>query len=623
MARKGLLARGDTLPLIRRLWRDWMRPHARTLALVLFLVLLVAGATGLYPVLIKEAFDAFTAKDETAILLAPLFVIGVTSVKGFALLALTVLTNRVVTQIEADMQTALYGHMIEADLAQIGRESPAALTQRFTTDFLFIKEALTRLSTVFLREVATIVALIGAMLWIDPILTLVAAITVPFIAQPIGKIGKKLRRVAISTQEQTGQMASLITESLAGTRIAKTYGLEGYLKGKAARTFDEVRRLKMKAANARGRLDPLLEAGGGFAVAAVLVLIGQRIVSGGSTVGDFTGFVSALILAAQPIRALGNLNAIVQEAASALQRTFDVMDEIPRIQNKPDARPLAVSGGEVRFSNVEFSYNADQTALHHVDFVAEAGRTTALVGRSGSGKSTLLSLVPRLYDVTGGAVLIDGQDVRDVTLKSLRSAIAMVSQDVVLFDDTVRANIAFGRADATDDEIVAAGKAAAAHDFIMRLPQGYDTTVGPAGGRLSGGERQRVSLARAFLKDAPILLLDEATSALDSESERLVQDAIKRLMKGRTTLVIAHRLSTVRDADRIVVMEAGRIAEIGSHDALIAAAGDLSPASPPAIVARRRTDAGVAEHYSRRMIRSTRTCDQKPGRKSRSSASGS
>ena len=573
MARKGLFARGDTLPLIRRLWRDWMRPHARTLALVLLLVLLVAGATGLYPVLIKAAFDAFTAKDETAILLAPLFVIGVTSIKGFSLLALTVLTNKVVTRIEADMQTALYGHMIDADLAQIGRESPAALTQRFTTDFLFIKEALTRLSTVFLREVATIVALIAAMLWIDPVLTLVAGATVPFIAQPIGKIGKKLRRVAISTQEQTGQMASLITESLAGTRIAKTYGLEGYLKAKAATTFDDVRKLKMKAANARGRLDPLLEAGGGFAVAAVLVLIGQRIVSGGSTVGDFTGFVSALILAAQPIRALGNLNAIVQEAASALQRTFAVMDDTPLIQDKPDAKALAIKGGEVRFSAVEFSYNADQTALHHVDFIAEAGRTTALVGRSGSGKSTLLSLVPRLYDVTAGAVLIDGQDVRDVTLKSLRSAIAMVSQDVVLFDDTVRANIAFGRADATHEEIVEAGKAAAAHDFIMRLPQGYDTVVGPAGGRLSGGERQRVSLARAFLKDAPILLLDEATSALDSESERLVQDAIRRLMKGRTTLVIAHRLSTVRDADRIVVMEAGRIAEMGSHDQLIAAAG--------------------------------------------------
>jgi subfamily B ATP-binding cassette protein MsbA len=572
MARKPLF-RGDTAPLISRLWRDWVRPHARTLALVLVLVTLVAGATGLYPVLIKAAFDAFTERNEQAIMLAPIFVIAVTSIKGFSLLALTVLTNRVVTRIEADMQTALYGHLIDADLAQISRESPAAYTQRFTTDFLFIKEALTRLATVFLREVATIVALVGAMIWIDPVGTLVAAVTVPFLAYPIEKIGRKLRRVAVSTQEQTGQMASLITESLAGSRVAKTYRLENYLKAKAARTFDDVRDLKMKAANARGKLDPLLEAGGGFAVAAVLVLIGWRILSGGSSVGDFTGFVSALILAAQPIRALGNLNAIVQEAAAALQRTFQVMDEEPRIRDRPGARPLVVSSGEVRFSHASFRYREESAALDDVDIIAAGGRTTALVGRSGSGKSTLLSLVPRLYDVTGGAVLIDGQDVREVTQASLRDAIAVVSQDTVLFDDTVRANIAFGRPGATDAEIEAAARAAAAHDFIMAMPSGYESSVGPSGNRLSGGERQRISLARAFLKNAPILLLDEATSALDAESERLVQGAIRELMRGRTTLVIAHRLSTVRDAETIIVMEGGRVAETGSHRDLVAESG--------------------------------------------------
>jgi len=564
---------GDTLPAIRRLWRDWMRPHRGALAAVLGLVALVAGATGLYPVLIKAAFDAFSARDEHAILLAPLFVIAVTAVKGFSLLGLTVLTNRVVTRIEADMQTALYAHLIDADLAQLGRESPAALTQRFTTDFAFIKEALTRLSTVFLREVATIAALILAMLWIDPVLSLAAALVGPFIVHPIARLGQKLKRVATQTQEQVGEMASLVSESLAGARVAKTYGLEGYLKGRVAAAFDEIRRLKMKSANTRGRLDPLLEAGGGVAVAAVLVLIGWRILDGRSTVGDFTGFVSALILAAQPIRALGNLNAIVQEAGAALQRTFAKMDEAPKIRDRPGAAALAVTRGEIRFERVRFRYRDDVTALDGIDLAAPAGETTALIGRSGSGKSTLLSLVPRLYDVTEGAVLIDGQDVRDVTLRSLRGAIAVVSQDVVLFDDTIRANIAFGRPDATEDGIVEAAKAAAAHDFIMRLPEGYAAQVGHGGNRLSGGERQRVVLARAFLKDAPILLLDEATSALDSESERLVQAAIARLMRGRTTLLIAHRLSTVRDADLIVVMEEGRIVETGRHDALLARGG--------------------------------------------------
>jgi subfamily B ATP-binding cassette protein MsbA len=591
MASKSIL-RGDTLPLISRLWRDWMRPHRKTLAVVVVLVALVSGATGLYPVLIKAAFDAFDVKDARAIMLAPLFVIVVTSVKGFSLLALTVLTNKVVTRIEADMQTALYGHMIEADLSQIDRESPAALTQRFTTDFSFIREALTRLSTVFLRETTTLMALIAAMLWIDPVLTIVAAVIAPFFAYPVNKIGRKLRRVAASTQEQTGVMASLITESLAGTRIAKTYGLERYLKAKAAKTFDDVRDLKMKAANARGRMDPVLETGGGLAVAIVLMLIGQRILAGDSTVGDFTGFVSALVMAAHPVRALGNLNAIVQEAAAALHRTFDVMDQAPKIQDRPGAEPLRLTGGEIRFADASFSYDGEAAALDHVDLIAEAGQTTALVGRSGSGKSTLLSLVPRLYDATRGAVLIDGQDVRDVSLASLRQAVAVVSQDVVLFDDTIRANIAFGRSGASDEEIVNAAKAAAAHDFIMRMPEGYDTVVGPGGGRMSGGERQRISLARAFLKDAPILLLDEATSALDSESERLVQDAIRKLMKGRTTLVIAHRLSTVRNAEKIVVMEKGRVAETGSHEALIAKAGayarlhrlQLSDDSEPSLV---------------------------------------
>jgi ATP-binding cassette, subfamily B, bacterial MsbA len=564
---------GDTLPAIRRLWREWMRPYRGELAAVAALVALVAGATGLYPVLIKAAFDAFSARDERAIMLAPLFVVAVTAIKGFALLGLTVLTNRVVTRIEADMQTALYAHLIDADLAQLGRESPAALTQRFTTDFAFIKEALTRLSTVFLREVATIAALVAAMLWIDPVLTLAAALVGPFIARPIARLGQKLKRVATRTQEQVGDMASLVSESLSGARVAKAYGLEAYLKRRVANAFNEIRRLKMKSANARGRLDPLLEAGGGVAVAVVLVLIGWRILDGRSTVGDFTGFVSALILAAQPIRALGNLNAIVQEAGAALKRTFAKMDEAPEIRDRPDATALAVSRGEVRFDDVRFRYRDDVVALDGIDLVAPASQTTALIGRSGSGKSTLLSLVPRLYDATGGAVLIDGQDVRDVTLRSLRAAVAVVSQDIVLFDDTVRANIAFGRPDATEDEIVEAARAAAAHDFITRLPEGYGAQVGHGGNRLSGGERQRIALARAFLKDAPILLLDEATSALDSESERLVQAAIARLMRGRTTLVIAHRLSTVRDADLIVVMEEGRIVESGTHEALIARGG--------------------------------------------------
>ncbi|GJE71372.1 ABC transporter ATP-binding protein [Methylorubrum podarium] len=572
MARRPLL-RGDTLPLLGRLWREWLSPHRATLAVVLVLITVVGAATGLYPALIKAAFDAFDRKDMSALAYGPLIVIAVTSARGFALFGQTVLTNRVVTRVEADMQAALYAHLIDADLAQLGRESPAAFTQRFTTDFAFIKEALTRISTVLLRDVAMLAALVIALIWMDPLLTLAAAVTAPLVAGPVNRIGKRLRQVSTTTQEQMGATASLITESLQGARVAKTYALEGYLKGRAAQALDEVRRLKMKAANARGRLDPLMEIGGGLAVAGVLVLVGQRVMSGDRTVGDFTGYVAALLLAAQPARALGTLNAILQEAAAALSRYFALMDEQPTIREAAAARPLTVTRGEIRFEGVHFRYRADAPALEGIDLVVPAGSTTALVGRSGSGKSSLLNLVPRLQDVTSGRVLIDGADVRDVTIPSLRAAIAVVSQEVVLFDDTIAANIGFGRSGASQDEIEAAARAAAAHGFISRLSEGYAFRVGPGGGRLSGGERQRISLARAFLKNAPILLLDEATSALDSESEHLVQEALERLMRGRTTLVIAHRLSTVREADRIAVLEAGRVIELGRHDELVAAGG--------------------------------------------------
>lgn len=571
--KKNVLLSGDTWPMMRRLWRERMRAHRGTLAIVLVLIAIGAAATALYPLLIREAFNAFDRRDLDLIFWAPLVVIVVTSIKGFALFGQTALTQRTVAKVEADMQAALYARLLSFDLAQLGRESPASLTQRFTTDFTYIREAMVRIFTVFFRDIATIAALVVAMIVIDPWMTLIAALVAPFVAPPIARIGKRLRRVSTATQEQIGDMAGLVSESLAGVRVAKTYRMEPYLESRARAAFDQVRDLKIKAATQRARLDPLLEIAGGAAVAAVLLLIGVRIGRGETTIGDFTGFVTALLMAAQPIRALGNLNAIVQEAVAALHRHWAILDEAPRIQDPTPAKTLAVTAGEVRFENVRFRYRPDAPALEGIDLVARGGGTTALVGRSGSGKSTLLALVPRLYDPTEGAVLIDGQDVRTLSLASLRGAISVVSQDAILFDDTIRANIAFGRPGASEAEIVAAAQAAAAHDFIAALPEGYDTRVGAAGGRLSGGERQRVALARAFLKDAPILLLDEPTSALDAQSERLVQDALKRLMAGRTTLVVAHRLSTVRDADEIVVLEAGRIVERGTHAELVAAGG--------------------------------------------------
>ena len=585
----------DGWPLLRRLWRDEISAHRLTLLVILGLIVLIAGSTSLYPVLIKLAFDSFAAGPAgTAdpllnqmrawlvmvagpgigpIQVLSVMVVLVTSVKGFSLLGQLVLTNSVVSRIEADMQGRLYDHLTDADLAQMQRENAAAMTQRFTTDFSYVREALVRLVNVAVRDGLTGIGLLGAMLWIDWQLTLVAGAVAPFIAVPIIAIGKKLRRVATRHQEQTGLMAALITESLQGARPAKVDQLEHYLKSRAREAFEVMRKLRMKAINARGRLEPLLEVGGGFAVAAVLFVIGIRVNSGAGTIGDFTGYVTALLLAAQPLRSLGNLNAIVQEALAALKRYHATLDEPATITDRPGAGILAVTSASVRFERVSFAYRDDHPAISDLSLEVPGGTVTALVGRSGSGKSTLLALVPRLFDVVQGNVLIDGKDVRDVTLQSLRDQIAVVSQDIILFDDTIRANIAFGRPGASEADIVEASQVAAAHGFITRLPDGYDTRVGDRGSRLSGGERQRVALARAILKNAPILLLDEATSALDAESERLVQDALAQLMKGRTTIVIAHRLATVRDADQIVVMELGRIVERGNHENLIATGG--------------------------------------------------
>jgi subfamily B ATP-binding cassette protein MsbA len=411
------------------------------------------------------------------------------------------------------------------------------------------------------------------MLWLDWAMTLIVLVVYPLAALPIARLSRRMRRVAQSFQAQVGGVTSFLYDGLAGARMVKAYRLEDYQKRRADEAFQRMAKLRLKAESARARVDPLLEVMGGLAVAGVLAIGGWRITQGAGSVGDFTGFITALLMAAQPVRGLGKLNVTVQEGLAALQRAFALLDEEPRIRDRPDARPLALVGGRVRFEDVSFAYDDTVPALHAVSFALPPGRTTALVGPSGAGKTTVLNLVPRFFEPTAGRVLVDEQDIRDVTLASLRDQVALVSQEVVLFDDTVRANIAFGRPDADDAAIREAARAADAEDFVLALEHGFDTLVGPGGERLSGGQRQRIALARAILKDAPILLLDEATSALDTESEQRVQAALGRLSRGRTTLVIAHRLATVRDAAQIVVLDRGRVAEVGTHHDLVARGG--------------------------------------------------
>ncbi|MCF3933806.1 ABC transporter ATP-binding protein/permease [Acuticoccus sp. M5D2P5] len=558
---------------MRRLWDDYLVQHRSTLALAIVAIVFVAASTSLYPLIINWAFDSFAAKSPWAINTLPWLVLLAAGGKSISLYAQVSLTQRVVTQAETDMQRALYKHLVAADLAQISQETPAAWTQRFTTDLLYIRLALVRIVTVLLRDGLTIVALFGTMIYLDWQLCLIAAVILPLALIPVTRIGRRLRRVSSSTQEHTGGMASLTSETFGAARVVKTYRLEPYLESRADAAFEKLRRLRLKAALQKGRMEPVLEALGGLAVTVILLVIGWRIMGGTRTIGEFSGFLGALLLASQPIRALGNLNALVQEGLAALNRYYAVLDTPPMVEDRPGAVPATFGADAIAFDGVTFGYRASAPALHEVRFEAKAGETTAFVGRSGAGKSTIFNLIPRLYDPTGGRILIGGHDIQSMTIESLRERIAVVSQDIVLFNDTVAQNIRLGRSNATDEEIVAAARHAGAHDFIMRHQDGYEAMVGERGGNFSGGERQRIALARAFLKDAPVLLLDEATSALDAESEALVRDALARLSKGRTTLVIAHRLSTVRAAEKIIVLDAGRVAETGTHRELVEAGG--------------------------------------------------
>jgi len=563
-----------TWALVRRLFREGMRPYLGKVALAVACMVVGAAANAGYALLMDPVVNKiFTERQADYLLPLGLAVLATFAVKSACNYGEAVFLSRVGLKVIADMQARLFAHLMTLDVAFFQANTTGRLLSRLTNDISAMRFAVSDALTGAGKDASSVLFLIGAMFYQDWRLSAWTFFIFPIAIFPIRKLGRRMRKVTANTQEHMGRLTTYLEQSVQGIRVVKAYGMESYETERVRSLVTTLQDLIYKAARVRSASSPIMEFLGGIAITVVILYGGSRVIAGETTPGAFFSFITALMLAYRPIKSLASLNTNLQEGLAAAERTFSVLDTPATVASRPGAPALRIEGGGVRLDGVFFTYDGAKVILDGLTLDVPAGRTVALVGPSGAGKSTVLNLLPRFFDVADGSVRIDGQDVREVSLESLRANIALVSQEITLFDDTIRANIAYGRFDATQAEIEQAARAAAAHDFILSLPDGYDTMVGERGLALSGGQRQRLAIARAMLKNAPILLLDEATSALDTESERHVQDALDTLMQGRTTIVIAHRLSTVVKADLIFVLDQGRVIESGSHHALLAEDG--------------------------------------------------
>lgn len=539
-----------------------------------FCMAIVGGATAAAAFLIKPALDdIFLNRKETSLYWIPMAVLIVYLVKGAANYGQHVLMNYIGNRIVADLRSVLYRNIQVQSLAFFTKNPTGTLISRVLNDVSLIYITVSNALTSLFKDTFTLISLIGVVFYRDWKLALIAMTIFPLAIYPIVLIGRKVRKTSMKTQITMGSLTDLLQETIAGSRIVKAFGMESYESNRFNKENERLFRLLIKNVMTKSLSTPLMEFLAGFGVAAIIFYGGFQVIKGTTTPGTFFSFLAALLMIYEPAKRLTTINNEIQQGIAAATRIFSVIDTVPEIRNRPDAVALKPIVKGIQLRDVGFAYE-EAPVLKRINLEIRVGEIVAFVGTSGGGKTTLVNLIPRFYDVTEGAVLIDGHDIRDVTLESLISQIGIVTQQTFLFNDTVRNNIAYGDIQTSDDRIIAAGKAAHAHGFIMNLPKGYDTVIGELGVKLSGGERQRISIARALLKDAPILILDEATSSLDTESEMEVQAALDNLMQGRTTLVIAHRLSTIRHADRIVVLMKGEIVEEGSHEDLISRQGE-------------------------------------------------
>ncbi|RPH38948.1 MAG: lipid A export permease/ATP-binding protein MsbA [Desulfobulbaceae bacterium] len=548
-----------------------IRPYQTKLIIAMIAMIFVAALTGSQAYLVKDLLDKiFMEKNVFFLNVLPLVIVLVFFLKSSFYYIYYFLLERVGQSVIRDLRVQVFEHIHSQPLSFFHQMPTGTLISRIISDITLMQQAVSNALVGTLRDFFQVVILLGVVFSMNWKLAMFSFIILPIAAFPIVKFGRIFRKLSTKTQEETANVTNILYETITGNRIVKAFGREKY---EGRRFRDQIHTLfsvTIQDARFRSMQHPLMEFIGGVAIALIIWFGGNEVIHGTATPGTFFAFLTALIAAYEPVKGVSRINSTIQQGLAAANRVFSLLDVVPEITDKEGAGILPLFQNTIEFKNINFQYNNEAMVLKNINLRVPAGQAVAIVGPSGGGKTTLTNLIPRFLDLKEGAILIDGTDIRDVTLQSLRSQIAMVTQQTILFNDTVRNNIAYGDLESSEEEIRSAAEAAHALDFIENLPQGFDTVIGEGGSRLSGGERQRISIARAILKNAPILILDEATSALDTESEREVQKALENLMKNKTTFVIAHRLSTIINADRIIVVKDGLIVEEGTHDELLA-----------------------------------------------------
>lgn len=557
--------------LVRRILKDYVRPHSGSVGVATFFMLLSAGLTSGFAAMIEPIIDeVLTAGDVNRVWYLGFGILAIFILRGIATYEHTIIMNRVGQTIVGRIQQDLFSSFLNLDLSFFHTNPSGQLISRVVNDVNVMRAAVTDGITGMGKNVITLIGLIGVMFYQDWFLSSIAFLVFPFTAVFVAWVGRRLRKMSGKIQEDMAKLSDMLSQVFLGIRLVKAYGMEDHERERTGAAITKVRELTIKSVRVNNLSTPVNESLVGLVVFAIVVYGGYSVSQGTSTAGELLSFITAFSMSYEPMKRLAKLNASYQMGLGAADRVFGMMDERPHVRELPDAKHPVYQHPTITFEAVEFQYDAEEKkALNGISFSLPGGSVTALVGPSGSGKTTIMNLIPRFFDPTAGRILIDNDDLRALSISALRHNIALVSQDITIFDDTVWANIGYGRKGAYQDEIIKAAIAAEADEFIRRLPQGYDTRLGEEGLKLSGGQRQRIAIARAVLRNAPILLLDEATSALDNEAERAIQRTLGELQKGRTTLVIAHRLSTVQNADQIIVLEEGRIAERGRHQELL------------------------------------------------------